>query len=187
MLRAGKSDKSVLPTRACREQLPASNNAAHDTSAARARPPRQPDGMAGLDVPGLSPAGRKRVADVAAARGPAEPGLSLQPSRPSRGNSCAKRLGFRCFCTGMAPSVCELGSLLSRNETLRLNPERIPQSSPGLNPVFILHSTFCLLHSPSPPPEGGCFDLSCKCQTNANNHPKIKRLLCIRGTVSSQC
>src|ERR1035441_1720448 len=120
MLRAAKRDKSVLPARACREQLPASNNGARDTTAAWARPPRQPDGMAGLDVPGLSPAGRKRVADVAAAPGPAEPGLSLQPSRPSRGNSCAKWLGFRCFCSGMAPSECELGCLLSRIETVRL-------------------------------------------------------------------
>src|ERR1035437_589078 len=76
--------------------------------------------MAGLDVPGLSPAGRKRVADVAAAPEPAEPGLSIQPSRPSHGNSCARWSGFRCFCTGMAPSVCELGCLMSRIQTVRL-------------------------------------------------------------------
>src|ERR1035441_6785193 len=82
MLRAAKRDKSVLPALACREQLPASNNGARDTTAAWARPPRQPDGMAGLDVPGLSPAGRKRVADVAAAPEPTEPGLSYNPAGP---------------------------------------------------------------------------------------------------------
>ena len=80
MLSAAESDKSVLPARADREQLPASNNGARD-------------------------ADRKRVAHLAAAPGPAESGLAIQPSKSSCSSYLAKCLRMGYSCAGMAPTV----------------------------------------------------------------------------------
>jgi hypothetical protein len=51
--------------------------------------------MAGLDEPAIPHAGRKRVADVAAALGPAESGLRKEPSKSVCSNYLAKCLRLR--------------------------------------------------------------------------------------------
>ena len=67
----------------------------------RANPP---DGLTN-GLGGLACLIHRAVVDVAAAPGPAEPGLCLQPSKSSCSNYLAKCLRLGCSCTEMAPSV----------------------------------------------------------------------------------